>query len=302
MRIPKFSPQYRNKCYCQMQRECYHNYANKADKNNNQNKRYFVKMRNSSRPNPIEHQPHAPQFEFQTHPTGTSSQLSTVQDIHQTFPNQLNSMLCNHATNPIRRNSLNNKTPSADLKCINGCMNTIQTYNYHSDEATYIPNSKLFNVIYDRYEKLREIETFRVENANECISVLNQQTNHNRVANKSVVKHVCQHRYRYLMEPTISNGRGESKCELCEKWCGLERLKNTVANGNCCIVDKIDASNFVHVGDGTDDCKIILEIQNLNISPGVKAKPKQLKKKINNRSWHLKEQAKSLALNQQRRY
>lgn len=284
-----------------MKREYYNRSVNSADSTK---KHYFVKNRNSCCLNSTEHQPTAQQFKSNMHPTtGTSSQLSTVEeDIYQSFPNRFNSNSCNHETNPINPHILNNKTSSLDLHRINRDINTIHTDNYHTDEAGNIPNSKLFNVIYDRYEKLREIETFRAENANECISVLNQQTNHNRVPNKSAVKHVCQHRYRYLMEPTISNGRGESKCELCEKWCGLERLKNTMASGNCCIVDKIDSSDFREYGDGVNDCRIILEVQNLGISTEAKPKTKKLKKNSGNRSWHLMEQAKSLALNQQQRY
>lgn len=303
MNRSKFRPQHRKQCYCQMKRECYNNNVIKVDSSNhNKEKNYFVKNRNSCCSNSTEYQPIAQQFKSKTQPTGTSSHYSTMQEIYHSFPNQFNATSCNHKTNPISRNILNNKTSTSDLHRINQGINTIQSYNCHSDEASNIPNLKLFNVIYDRYEKLREIETFRAENANECISVLNQQTNHNRVPNKPVVKHVCQHRYRYLMEPIISNGRGESKCELCEKWCGVERLKNTVASGNCCIVDKIDSSNLMNYDDSTDDCKIILEVQNLNISSEAKSKTKQLKKNVSNRSWHLMEQAKSLALNQQQRY
>lgn len=297
--VSKFPPQHRNKCYCQMQREFHYKNSAGMDKTDNQKKRYFVKTRNNCRPKSAEYQPNSKPIQSNFHSNRTSPQLSPMQDIYQSFPNRLNKISCNHETNPITRNILNNKTSSSDLQRIN----TIQSCNYHSDEATNIPNSKLFNVIYDRYKKLREIETFRAENANECISVLNQQTNHNRVPNKSAVKHVCKHRYRYLMEPTISNERGESKCELCEKWCDVERFKNTVARGNCCIVDKSDSSNFSHGDDGAmDDCKIILEVQNLNISSTAKPKSKQPKKRVIHRSWLLKEQAKSLALNQQRRY
>lgn len=302
MQISKFPPQHQNNCYCQMKRERYNKNGNKVDSNHNKKKHYFVKTRNNCSPKPTEYQPIAHQFKSKRLPSGMSSQYSTMQDMYQSLPKQLNTISCNHETNPISQTILNNKTSSVDLHRINQGINPIQTHDYHSaEEASAIPNSKLFNVIYDRYEKLREIETFRAENANECISVLNLQTNHNRVPNKSDVKHVCQHRYRYLMEPTISNGRGESKCELCEKWCGLERLKNIVAGGNCCIVDKIDSSDFVNSVDGTSDCKIILEVQNLNISSEAKPKRKQLKKKAS-RSWHLIEQARSLALNQQQRY
>lgn len=291
-----------SKCYCHTKRERFN--RNKDESHLVKKKHYFVKTRNSCCRNPTEYEPIAQQFKSKPYPTEeTSSQFSTMQDIYQSLPNQFNTNSCNHQTNSITQNISYNKTSSSDLHRSNQGINTIPTNNYHSDEASNIPNLKLFNVIYDRYQKLREIETFRAENANECISVLNQQTNHNRVPNKSVVKHVCQHRYRYLMEPTISNGRGESKCELCEKWCGVERLKSTVANGNCCIVDKIDSSDFVNCGDGTNDCKIILEVQNLNISSETKSKTKQRKKMAgNNRSWHLMEQAKSLALNQQQRY
>lgn len=301
MQVSKFPPQHQNKCYCQMKRERYYKNGTKVDNKHNNKKRYFVKTRTSCCSNPTDSQPIVHQCKPKSHPTGTFSKFSPMQDMHESLPKQFNTIPCNHKTNPISQNILNNKTSSLDLHRINQDINRIQTRNYHSDEASSSPNSKLFNVIYDRYEKLREIETFRAENANECISVLNQQTNHNRVPNKSDMKHVCQHRYRYLMEPTTSNGRGESKCELCEKWCGMERLKNTVKSGNCCIVDKIDSSVKCD-DDGTDDCKIILEVQNLNISPEAKPKTKQLKKKVSNRSWHLMEQAKSLALNQQQRY
>lgn len=296
MQISKFRAQHRNKCYCQMKRECYVKNVNKVDNNRNNKKHYFVKNRNSCCLNSTEYKPIAQPLKPKMHPIGMSSEFSTMQEMCQRLPNhQFNTTSCNHETNSISRNILNNTT----LHRIN--RDTIQTNNYHSDEGSNIPNLKRFNVIYDRYDKLREIETFRAENANECISVLNQQTNHNRVPNKSVVKHVCQHRYRYLMEPTISNGRGESKCELCDKWCGAEHLKYTVASGNCCIVDKIDSSNFMNCGDATDDFRIILEVQNLDISSEGKPKTKQLKKKTSNRSWYLMEQAKSLALNQQER-
>ncbi len=302
MQIARFPPQHQTKCYCRMKRESYNKHPNKSDSNRNKKKHYFVKTRNSCCPNPSQSQPMYQQMKYNSQPTATTpSQVSTMQDIYQN-PNQFTATISyNHGTNPITHNILNNKTSSSNL---HHGSNPIQTFNYHSDEAVNIPNSKLFNVIYDRYDKLREIETFRAENANECISVLNQQTNHNRVPNKSAVKHVCLHRYRYRMEPTISNGRGESKCELCEKWCGIQRLKNTVASGNCCIVDRIDGSEIVN-GDGTNDCKIILEVQNLDISSEVKptsSSGKKLIKKKSNRSWHLLEQAKSLALNQQRRY
>lgn len=306
MQISKFPPQHQNKCYCRMKRECYNKPASKTD--NSKKKHFFVKTRNiNCCSKPSTSQQIEQQFTHEYHPIATSSQFSTMQDTNRSLPNQFSATIsCNQKANPITQNILNNKTSiSSDLHRINRGIHPIQYSNYHSEEASNIPNSKLFNVIYDRYEKLREIETFRAENANECISVLNQQTNHNRVPNKSVVKHVCLHRYRYLMEPTISNGRGESKCELCEKWCGMERLKNTIASGNCCIVDKIDNSGLVYGAgddDGINDCRVILEVQNLNTPSKAKPKTKQSKRKNNNRSWHLMEQAKSLALNQQRRY
>lgn len=294
MEIAKFPPQHRNKCYCQTKREYGHNNGIKGDTNElSKRKTYFVKVRNTH-PNSAEHQRSAQRFvKSKSHHGTTSSKSSPM----QSFPNQLNTMCCNHGTNPISRNTSQSQTSHSDLHHAN----TYQGNNFQSNVTNNIPNSKLFNVIYDPYDKLREIKTFRAENANECISVLNQQTNHHRVPNKFAVKHVCQHRYRYLIEPTGSNGRGESQCDLCEKWCGLDRLKNVVASGNCYIVDKSDSSNLL-IDDG-NDCKVILEVQNMNISTDPKTtKSKQQRKKTVNRSWHLMEQAKSLALNQQRRY
>lgn len=284
-----------------MKRECYNKNVTNADSSQNKKKHYFVKTRTSCCPNPHRDRPNGHRFEFESHPSATSRQHSTEQSFPN-FRNQCNTTIsCNHKTNPIMQNISNDDIFSLNLHPTNRSMNPISSHNYHSVEASNYPKYKLFNVIYDRYEKLREIETFRAENANECISVLNQQTNHNRVPNKSTVKHVCLHRYRYLMEPTMSNGRGESKCELCEKWFCLERLKDTVAGGNCCIVDKIDSSDFVNGDDGTNDCKIILEVQSSDISSKANPRANQIKKKNTNRSWTLVEQAKSLALNQQQR-
>lgn len=312
MQIMKFPPQHQNKCYCRKKRECNVNkHINKTDESNHKNKKhYFIKTRNPCCVKPS--QPSEHQFNYKSHPTAMSSQFSTMQIPNQRFPNQFDATSsCNQETNPITQNILTNKTSTgSDIHRVNH--HPIQFFNAHSVGVSTVnnnvPDSKLFNVIYDRYEKLREIETFRAENANECISVLNQQTNHNRVPNKSVTKHVCLHRYRNMMEPTISNGRGESKCELCEKWCGMERLKSTVTGGRCCIVDRIDSSGWFNGigggdGEGADDCKIILEVQNLNISSeAMKPKMKQTKKNRKNRSWHLMEQGKSLALNQQCRH